>query len=131
MDFHQNGAVTTLHNLGLLPLEQLEKKLKLFSGYRPMELVLPSLYSEIEGPALPKIVEELSRVNYLSHITIGLDRATRAEFDKAKNFFSKLNIPHPADPAIAGCTIASPDKNSGQAFLKAAITLHGYDLLTG
>ena len=94
MDFHQNGAVTTLHNLGLLPLEQLEKELKLFSGYRPMELVLPSLYSEIEGPALPKIVEELSRVNYLSHITIGLDRATRAEFDKAKNFFSKLKIPH-------------------------------------
>ncbi|HCD50127.1 MAG TPA: glycosyl transferase, partial [Alphaproteobacteria bacterium] len=72
----------------------MEKELKLFSGYRPMELVLPSLYSEIEGPALPKIVEELSRVNYLSHITIGLDRATRAEFDKAKNFFSKLNIPH-------------------------------------
>lgn len=39
-----------------------------------MALILPSLYSELEGPALANIVGELTRVPYLSEIVIGLDR---------------------------------------------------------
>jgi len=68
--------------------------LRLFSGYRPMELVLPCLYSEIAGPALGSIIEQLASVNYLNHITIGLDKATKAEFEDAKRFFSRLKVPH-------------------------------------
>ena len=84
MDFKQNRSITTLHNLGLRSLEQKEVELRLFSGYRPMELILPCLYSEIDGPALGPIVEHLSSINYISHITIGLDKATKAEFEDAK-----------------------------------------------
>ena len=58
-----------------------------------MELILPSLYSELEGDALPKIVNEISKVNYLSHIIIGLDKANRKQADKAHRFFKKLKTP--------------------------------------
>ena len=54
-DFYQNGIVTTLHNLTRRPVEDLERELLTFSKTRPMGLVLPSLYSELEGPALANI----------------------------------------------------------------------------
>ena len=55
-----------------------------------MALILPSLYSELEGPALGKIVEELSKVKYLSEIIVGLDRASKEEFIHAKQYFNRL-----------------------------------------
>ena len=67
MDFQQNRSITTLHNLRMRSLEQKEDELRLFSGYRPMELVLPCLYSEIEGPALASIVDYLAGAKYISH----------------------------------------------------------------
>ena len=90
-DFYQNGIITTLHNLNQRPLEDMEAELRAFSKIRPMTLVLPSLYSELEGAALPNIVNELSKVDYLNEIVIGLDRATEAEYIKALEFFKPLN----------------------------------------
>jgi len=45
---------------------RLESELVRYAAERPVALVLPSLYSEIHGPALKRIVEELSRVPYLT-----------------------------------------------------------------
>ena len=92
-DFAQNGFVTTLHNFGTKSVQQLEEELKTFSGYRPMELILPSLYSELEGPALKHIVEQISQIDYISHVIIGLDKADKEQFLHASHFFSKLNKP--------------------------------------
>ena len=94
MDFQQNRSITTLHNLRIRTLEHKEEELRLFSGYRPMELVLPCLYSEIAGPALGSMVEQLASTSYLGHITIGLDKATKSEFEDAKRFFNRLKVPH-------------------------------------
>lgn len=93
-DFYQNGTVTTLHNLRKRPYEELERKLLHFSKKRPMSLILPSLYSELEGPALSGIIDELSKVPYLEEIIIGLDKATEEEFKKAKIYFSRLPQHH-------------------------------------
>ena len=60
-DFHQHGIITTLHHLETLPLEELEAQLMSFRKQRPMALVLPSLYSELEGPALSGIVDEFRK----------------------------------------------------------------------
>ena len=92
-DFSQNGFVTTLHNFGTKTVEQFESELKVFSGYRPMELILPSLYSELERPALKNIVEQIARTDYISHVIIGLDKANQDEFHYARSFFSRLNKP--------------------------------------
>ena len=58
-----------------------------------MELILPCLYSELKGDALPKIVTEISKTNYLNHIIIGLDKATEAEAKKSLDFLEKLETP--------------------------------------
>ncbi len=93
-DFYQNGIVTTLHNLSRRPIDQLEAELVRFSRSRPMGLVLPSLYSELSGPALDNIIQELIHVPYLNLIVIGLDRATEDEYRDALQFFSRLPQDH-------------------------------------
>ena len=90
-DFYQNGIITTLHNLRQRSLEDLENELRQFKTKLPMALVLPSLYSELTGDALPNIVNELSKVDYLDDIIIGLDRASEEEYRKALSFFKPLN----------------------------------------
>ncbi len=89
-DFYQNGIITTLHNLSQRPIEDMEKELCEFSKVRPMTLVLPSLYSELQGDALPNIVNELSKVKYLSEIVIGLDKANEKQYREALEFFKPL-----------------------------------------
>lgn len=93
-DFYQNGRVTTLHNLRTRSVEELEADLVEFSKIRPMALILPSLYSELKGPALGGIVDALSQVPYLEEIIIGLDQAKQSEFEHAKEYFSRLPQHH-------------------------------------
>lgn len=93
-DFYQKGEISTLHNLTNRPVEDFESELVEFSKTRPMALVLPSLFSELEGPALEHIVDELAKVPYLSEIVIGLDRADKDQFEYAKSYFSKLPQRH-------------------------------------
>ncbi|MEQ5835225.1 glycosyl transferase [Marinobacter sp. NFXS9] len=93
-DFYQNGIVTTLHNLSRRPLEDLEAELVKFSKVRPMALILPCLYSELETEAMPRILEHLKQVPYLSEIVIGLDRANEEQYHHALEFFSALPQRH-------------------------------------
>lgn len=93
-DFFQNGVITTLHNLTDRPVEALEAELVDFARQRPLALVLPCLYSELEGPAMDNILAELCKVPYLFKIVIGLDRATEQQYRKALEFFSTLPQDH-------------------------------------
>ena len=89
-DFYQTGVVATLHRLGSPKLEKLEQELKDYSVNRPIALVLPSLYSELEGEALKGIVQELRQVRYLSKIMITMAQTNKEEFKKAREFFAVL-----------------------------------------
>ncbi len=89
-DFHQNGVVTVLHRLGRPNIEQLEIELERHASENPIALVLPTLYAELERPALKGIVETLKQVRYLNEIVISLDRASALEFRLAKQYFSAL-----------------------------------------
>ena len=93
-DFYQNGIVTTLHNLSERPVEEIEKELIEFSKKRPMALILPSLFSELEGVALPNILKHISEVPYLSQVVIGLDRADLEQYKHALGFFGTLPQEH-------------------------------------
>jgi glucosyl-3-phosphoglycerate synthase len=89
-DFYQSGVITTLHRLGRPSLDRIEAELLQYSKARPVALVLPALYSEFEGPAMPKIVQELSKVKYLDEVALVLGRATEKEFRKAKEFLAPI-----------------------------------------
>jgi glucosyl-3-phosphoglycerate synthase len=89
-DFYQSGIITTLHQLGSPSLERLETELREHSRLRPISLVLPALYSEFEGPAMPRIVEELAKVKYLQQIVLVLDQASEKEFQHVREFLSPI-----------------------------------------
>ena len=93
-DFYQNGIVTTLHNLTNRTTDSLEAELTEYARVRPLGLILPSLFSELQGAALPQIINQICEVGYLSEIVIGLDRASLEEYQHALKFFSKLPQHH-------------------------------------
>lgn len=93
-DFYQVGVFTTIHNLGTTEaLERLEAELVVHGRTRPTALLLPALYSEFEGPAMPTIIAELGRVPYLRRIVVSLDRADRSQFDAARRAFDEVSTP--------------------------------------
>ena len=93
-DFYQNGTVTTLHNLAQRDPADMADELLAFSKARSLGLILPSLFSELEGKALPDIINKLKEVKYLSEIVIGLDRADLKQYQHALSFFSQLPQHH-------------------------------------
>lgn len=90
-DFYQTGVVATLHRLGQRSLDSLEKDLTEFGRRQAIALVLPALYSEFEGPAMPKILEEVSRVPYLRQVVVTLGRADRKQFQEARRRVAGLH----------------------------------------
>ena len=96
--FYQNGIVANLHDFSYGTssednYKKLENDLIYFSKDNPMELILPCLFSEINGKALPNIISEINKTKFLNHIVVGLDRANNDEYIKSFNFFKKLQIP--------------------------------------
>jgi glucosyl-3-phosphoglycerate synthase len=90
-DFHQTGVISTLHRLGVPDLPRLESELVSYSSQRPIGLVLPTLFSEIHGPALKEIVEVLARVPYLGQVVVSLSgKAERDEFEQMRALFDPV-----------------------------------------
>ncbi len=93
-DFHQNGNIAHFHDLKVRPIEELVYELETYAQRRRITLILPCLYSELDGPAFGKILDELAKVSYLHRIVIGLDRATESQFRMAQDFVSRLPQEH-------------------------------------
>lgn len=92
-DFCQTGAVATCHRLGNRTLASLEQDLCEFAKAQPIALVLPALYSEFEGEAMPHILEEVSRVPYLNQVVLTLGPADAAQFAEVRRRVAGLH-PH-------------------------------------
>jgi glucosyl-3-phosphoglycerate synthase len=87
-DFHQSGAITTLHRFSTLDLERLEQELLSYRDDRPVALVLPCHIVEIAGPALKGIVQELERVPYLAQLVLSLSGpADRGHYSEVRSLF--------------------------------------------
>jgi glucosyl-3-phosphoglycerate synthase len=89
-DFFQNGVITTIHRLGTSSASRLEDELRVHCRTHPVALVIPCLISELERPAIGRIVEDLARVDYLNEIVIAIGRADREQFEHARRFFAPL-----------------------------------------
>jgi len=89
-DFYQHKDITTLHQFREFDLESRHAELREFTGRRPVSLILPALYSEVEQPALPKILDELEQVDYLQEIIVSMNRMGADEFKHAREFLSRL-----------------------------------------
>ena len=59
-DFYQVGVVATFHRFEQDHTERLEAELAGFARLRPIALVLPTLASELDGTAMPHILDALT-----------------------------------------------------------------------
>lgn len=89
-DFYQTGVVATFHRFGPVDLERMEKELTEFNRHRPIALVLPSTYAELEAPAIQGIAEGIKKIPYINEIVVTMGRTDKEQFKKAKEFFSCL-----------------------------------------
>lgn len=93
-DFHQNGNIGTLHDLRSKSPEIMAQEIAAYARDRKISLILPSLFSELEGPALGHILDEIAELPYIHRVVIGLDRATEEQYREAVKFFSRLPQDH-------------------------------------
>jgi glucosyl-3-phosphoglycerate synthase len=100
-DFHQGGAITTLHRLGRPDVARLEGQLLRYSRVRPIALVLPCLHSELRGPGLKGIVDTLRGVKYLRQIVVSLSGTEdRLEYEEVRDFFEGVTTLDGAAPTL-------------------------------
>jgi len=92
MDFHQ-GLVTTIHDFEA-DIQNKEKRIAEMAEERPVSLVLPMLYRELGGKALPGIVRNLNKCNYLSQVVIPITAKNATEYKTVVKFFDQLKLPH-------------------------------------
>ncbi len=91
-DFFQSGVVSTLHRLGKQDLKDLEKRLREHSRHRPIALILPAVYAEFEGKAMPRILRELQNVDYLEEIVLVMNRTDAMEFKQVKKTVADFGL---------------------------------------
>lgn len=92
-DFWQNGPITVLQRLRDRPVEDLEKEIRAIARRRKIVLLLPALFSEFQTPAMPQIIAELGKVDYLHGVILSLDQADAGEFKKARELMSVIPCP--------------------------------------
>jgi glucosyl-3-phosphoglycerate synthase len=86
-DFHQSGPVTALPLLAARPFEELERGIERLTPKFPVSLVIPMIPSEMDRPALARILEELCQVRYLDSLVISLNKATLDDYHRAARYF--------------------------------------------
>jgi len=87
-DFHQSGPVTALPRLLARPIGELEAQLRAHTRRFPVALVIPMVPSEMDRPALGRILAELKQVDYLDTLVISLNRAAAWDYARATTLFS-------------------------------------------
>lgn len=88
-DFHFD----TVPTFTLLPEEGFattEQRVLRASEQVPIGVVIPALYSDLAGPAMAGIIQELARMEFISKVYISLDKANSEEFRKASDIVSPL-----------------------------------------
>lgn len=91
MDYKQE-LITTIHDLGG-DLAQMEERLTELSQTQPTAVLIPSLYEELERPALATIRDHLSQCTFVNTVVICLYADHFDQYVQAVKFFEPLPQP--------------------------------------
>jgi glucosyl-3-phosphoglycerate synthase len=91
VDYKQD-LITTIHDLGC-DIEGLDNHLTELSQSLPTAVLIPSLYEELERPALTQIRDQLAHCRFVNTVVISLFADTEEQYRKAVDFFSPLPQP--------------------------------------
>ncbi|HJS59041.1 MAG TPA: glycosyl transferase [Vicinamibacteria bacterium] len=87
-DFHQSGPVTALPRLVARRIGDLEAQIQAHTARFPVALVIPMVPSEMDRPALSRILGELKHVGYLDTLVVSLNKANAVDYARAAFFFN-------------------------------------------
>ena len=88
-DFHQFGPVTAIPLLAAREPEEMEQRLEELTERFPVSLVIPMIPSEMDRPALGRILDELYQVKWIDTLVVSLNRATLEDYRRALEFFDR------------------------------------------
>ncbi|RZM75468.1 glucosyl-3-phosphoglycerate synthase [Leptolyngbya iicbica] len=91
MDYKQD-LITTIHDLGC-DIERLDNHLTEVSQSLPTAVLIPSLYEELQRPALTQIRDQLMHCRFVNNVVISLYAQTAEEYFQAVDFFGTLPQP--------------------------------------
>jgi len=91
VDYKQD-LITTIHDLGC-DIERLDDHLTEVSQSLPTAVLIPSLYEELQRPALTRIRDQLMHCRFVNNVIISLYAQTAEEYFQAVDFFSVLPQP--------------------------------------
>ncbi len=78
-DFIQNGPISTIHELGTVQPEQLERILEIATRRYPIGLLLPVTASDMRAEPFAQIVNRLASAKFVDTVVIVLNRAESVE----------------------------------------------------
>ncbi len=84
-DFYQHARLPTLHHLSTPDSTAREAELRDLAKDRPIVLLLPALHQEVERPALPAILSQISDVPYISKVVLSMNGMDEAQMQQAKS----------------------------------------------
>jgi glucosyl-3-phosphoglycerate synthase len=84
-DFYQHALLPTLHHLSTPDSTAREAELSDLAQERPIVLLLPALHQEVERPALPAILSQISEVPYISEVVLSMNGMDEAQMQQAKS----------------------------------------------
>ena len=88
MDYKQE-RITTIHDFGC-DLSRLEERSLELTRDTPTAVLIPSLYDELERPALTRIRDNLKDCAFVNTVVVSLYADTAEQYAKAVEFFSSL-----------------------------------------
>lgn len=89
-DFAQHGLITTLQRLNDTHLDALESELIEFATERRIGLVLPCHASELERPALARMIGELSHAAWLGEVVMTMNGPDESARERAEELLIRL-----------------------------------------
>jgi glucosyl-3-phosphoglycerate synthase len=106
-DFFQHGLIATLHDLGTIQRERLERMLERFAVNCQVGLVLPVTAGDMRAEPFASIIDQLAAVRWVQHIVIVLGVAPQLEdfretLDKARPLGDRARVLWTDGPRVQG-----------------------------
>ncbi len=84
------NRVPTFPRLEEASVERMEQRIIAASRRLPVGVVIPSLYTDLAGPAMGQIIRELASASFVRRVYISLDCASESEFAQAREIVAPL-----------------------------------------
>lgn len=83
-DFYQHARLPTLHHLATPDPDARNAELAQLVQARPLALLLPALFAEVDRPALPAILQQVAEVPYVSDIVLSMNGMRAAQLPRVR-----------------------------------------------